>query len=107
MTEPRPEQKQEGLRVSPHWTRVCWCYMLDCEYCFAAYYCDHGETECRWCREDEAVPTQIDNRVCEISAEPSISNGDNCEIRLPEKETSQALKEDLKSVSKEGSSSEN
>ena len=80
--------------------------MLDCEYCFAAYYCDHGETECRWCREDEAVPTQVDNCVRETSAESSIDDGDSDEIRLPEKETSQALKEDLKSVNEEGSSSE-
>ncbi len=107
MTEPRPEQKQEGLRVPPRWVRECWCHTLDCEYCFAAHSCDHGETECRWCREDEAVPTQVDNRVHEISAESSISDGDSYEIRLPEKETSQALKEDLKSVNKEEPSSNN
>lgn len=107
MTESGPEQKQEGLRVPPHWVRVCWCYARDCEYCFAAYYCDHGETECCWCREDETVPTQIDDRAREVSAESSVSSDESDRTRLPEKETNQALQEDLKSVNEEEPSSNN
>jgi len=58
------------------WYGYCWCYERSCEYCHAAYYCDHsGEKNictncyfdcpheqinvCHWCSDDHQAAARI------------------------------------------------
>ena len=107
-----PEQKSKELKEPPPWVKVCWCYALDCEYCFAAHYCDHDTAECRWCKTDKDPPIQIeqDNKcVCDSKVESStitVGDGESGAVRPRDKETTRASKKDSKSASEEGSSLE-
>ena len=107
MTEPRTDQASEKSKEPPHGVKVCWCYAIDCEYCFAAHYCDHSTAECRWCKsdKDQSIPVeQKDRCVCEEKNRSATAIGDSSEgdvTRLPEKGDNSSIKGGSKTTNRE------